>query len=173
MARADTSDFETLQAMKIAGMVGIKFGVESGVQELVDRAGKGLELAKVEKAVGWCRDLGIQTHLTFTFGLPGETHQTIRQTIDFAKRMNPNSIQFSITTPFPGTKYFSWLKESGNLLSEEWDRFDGAQYTVIRTDALTQEDLQAALKMANSEYFRHRMTPVEQRCQTATQEVAV
>ncbi len=172
MARADTSDFETLRAMKNAGMVGIKFGVESGVQGLVDSAEKGLDLFKVGSAVEWCRQLGIKTHLTFTFGLPGETHATIKKTVEFAKRMNPDSIQFSITTPFPGTKYFKLLKESGNLLSEDWDQFDGARYTVIRTDALTQADLQAALNLANSEYHHHKRTAAGVQCPAEPKEVA-
>jgi radical SAM superfamily enzyme YgiQ (UPF0313 family) len=152
MARADTSDFETLEAMRRAGMVGIKFGVESGVQELVDRAGKGLDLKKVEEAVADCRRLGILTHLTFTFGLPGETPQTLRRTIDFAKALNPDSIQFSITTPFPGTAYFDQLKQSGHLLTETWERYDGARFTVVRTDALSAHDLEEALALAGREY---------------------
>ncbi len=152
MARADTSDYETLASMKRAGLVGIKFGVESGVQELVDMAGKGLDLRTVRDAVRWCRELGIKTHLTFTFGLPGETRETIRKTIDFAKEMNPDTIQFSITTPFPGTEYYRMLKERGNLLTEEWDKFDGGLHTVIRTDSLGREDLEDAVKLANRKF---------------------
>jgi radical SAM superfamily enzyme YgiQ (UPF0313 family)/glycosyltransferase involved in cell wall biosynthesis len=159
MARADTADYETLKAMKAAGLVGIKFGVESGVQELVDNAEKALDLKKVRKAVDWCKSLGIKTHLTFTFGLPGETRDTIRQTIEFAKELNPDSIQFSITTPFPGTKYFEILKQNGCLLTQEWEMYDGTLYTVIKTDDLSSHDLEDAVKQANSEFnqFKQRV----------------
>jgi anaerobic magnesium-protoporphyrin IX monomethyl ester cyclase len=153
MARADTMDYEMLKAMKEAGLVGIKLGVESGSQSLVDAAEKGLDLAKVRTAVEWCRELGVRTHLTFTFGLPGETRETIEQTIAFAKEMNPDSIQFSITTPFPGTKYFDVLKERGHLLTEEWEKYDGGLYTVIRSDALSKDDLEAAVERANCEFW--------------------
>jgi len=153
MARADTMDYEMLKAMRDAGLVGIKLGVESGSQSLVDAAGKGLDLAKVRTAVAWCRELGVQAHLTFTFGLPGETRETIEQTIAFAKEMNPDSIQFSITTPFPGTKYFDMLKEKGHLLTEEWEKYDGGLHTVIRSDALSKDDLEAAVERANREFW--------------------
>lgn len=157
MARADTSDFETLKAMKQSGMVGIKFGVESGDQDLVDAAEKSLNLTKVKQAVQWCKDLGLKVHLTFTFGLPGETNHTIDKTIQFAKECNPDSIQFSITTPFPGTKYFKMLKEADNILTYNWEMYDGAVHTVIKGDNLSKEELEEAVCKANREYGRFKM----------------
>ncbi|VAX23984.1 hypothetical protein MNBD_NITROSPINAE02-2206, partial [hydrothermal vent metagenome] len=153
MARADTSDYETFEAMKKAGLVGIKFGVESGSQELVNNAEKDLDLSKVEKAVQWCKELSIKTHLTFTFGLPGETKETIDETIAYAKKLKPDSIQFSITTPFPGTKYYDMYKEKGNILTNEWEKFDGGQYTVIKSDNLSTEELENAVNRANIEVW--------------------
>ena len=155
MARADTSDFETFRAMKDAGICAIKFGVESGVQDMVNRAGKGLDLARVEESVGWCRTLQIPVHLTFTFGLPGETHETVKETVAYALKLNPNSAQFSLTTPFPGTKYFHMLKEKGHLLSEDWSRYDGARYSVVRGEALSREDLRAILAEAERIWGEH------------------
>ncbi len=148
MARADTTDFETLKAMKDAGLISIKFGVESAVQELVDACGKGLNLKKVEDAVKWCKDLGLQFHLTFTFGLPGETKETIEKTIQYAIELAPDTCQFSLTTPFPGTKYYEIAKEKGLLLTEEWDKYDGNRYTVMRGENLTKEELEQAVKEA-------------------------
>ncbi len=165
MARADASDYETLAAMKAAGLTSIKFGVESGVQELVDGAGKGLNLDRVREAVAWCGELGIKTHLTFTFGLPGETRETIQKTIDFAKELNPDSIQFSITTPFPGTEYYEMLERQGNLLTTEWEKFDGGVHTVIRTDSLSAEDLEEAVRRANWEFAGFKTLSALQRRQ--------
>jgi radical SAM superfamily enzyme YgiQ (UPF0313 family)/GT2 family glycosyltransferase len=161
MARADTSDFETLKVMRQSGLVAMKIGVESGDQDLVERAGKQLSLEKVEKAVEWCRELGIKIHLTFTFGLPGETIQTIEKTIEFAKRLNPDTIQFSITTPLPGTKYFKELKSTGNLLSTDWERYDGGAFTVIRTDTLSQAQLEASVSKANCEFWENKKRLIE------------
>ena len=141
MARADTSDFETLKAMKEAGLYAIKFGVESGVQEIVDRSGKRLDLKKVKENVKNAKKLGIKVHLTFTFGLPGETAGTIRQTIKFAKETDPDSVQFSVVTPFPGTLYFDELDKKGYIASRNWDDYDGANRAVIRTADLTDKEL--------------------------------
>ena len=126
MARADHVDREILQAMKDAGLVSIKYGMESGVQQLIDASGKNLKIEDVERAVNLSKELGIQVHLTFTFGLPGETKETIKRTIQKAIEINPFSVQFSIATPFPGTVYFLSLKEKGYVLSENWEEYSGS-----------------------------------------------
>ncbi len=158
MARADTSDRETLEAMKSAGLKGIKYGVESGSQELVDAADKSLDLEKVEEAVRYTRELGIHQHLTFSFGLPGETWETVRKTINFAKRLNPETVQFSIMTPFPGSTFYQMLEEDGKLLTQDWSKYDGCNESVLRTNALTGRDLEKALRMAYNEWDWHKMT---------------
>jgi len=157
MARADTADEEMLIAMRDAGLVGIKYGVESGCQELVDAAQKNLKLQKVEETVCATRKLGINQHLTFSFGLPGETKETIRQTIDFAKRLNPETVQFSIMTPFPGSKFYKMLEADGKLLTKDWSKYDGGTTSVIRTEALTGEDLENALRQAYNEWDIHKL----------------
>lgn len=158
MARADASDRETLQAMKDAGLVGIKYGVESGSQELVNNAQKDLDLQKVEETVRFTRELGVNQHLTFSFGLPGETWETVRKTIDFAKRLNPETIQFSIMTPFPGSIFYNMLEKDGKLLTHDWSKYDGGTTSVVRTDALSGEDLERALRMAYDEWDWHKLT---------------
>ncbi len=152
MCRADTSDRETLVAMKEAGLMAVKYGVESGSQELVDASGKNLNLDKVEETVRITRELGINQHLTFSFGLPGETWETVRQTIDLAKRLNPETVQFSIMTPFPGSTFYRMLESEDKLLTKDWSRYDGGTTAVVRTDALGGEDLERALRMACNEW---------------------
>ncbi len=157
MARADTTDKETLEAMKNAGLAGIKYGVESGSQELVDAANKNLNLERVEEAVRYTRELGINQHLTFSFGLPGETWETVRKTIDFAKRLNPETVQFSIMTPFPGSTFYKMLEQDNKILTKDWSKYDGGTTSVIRTDALSGEDLEHALCTAYQEWDVHKM----------------
>lgn len=154
MARADTVDEEMLGAMASAGLCAIKYGVESGVQEILDRAEKKLDLHKVEEIVNITRSSGVKVHLTFTFGLPGETKETIRQTVDYALSLNPDSVQFSITTPFPGTKYFTLLKNKGYLVSKDWSDYDGANKAIMRTEELTPTDLEEALYYANEKWMK-------------------
>lgn len=158
MSRADTSDKETFRAMRDAGLTAIKFGVESGSQELVDNAKKNLDLGKVEEAVHYCHELGINVHLTFSFGLPGETWDTVRQTIRFAKRLNPETLQFSLMTPFPGSTFYQMQEEQGYLLTKEWGQYDGGTTSVVRTESMSGEELQRALHMAHREWDWHKMT---------------
>jgi len=152
MARADCMDREMLEAMVNAGLVALKYGVESGVQEILDSSGKSLDLKKVRETVRFTRELGVKFHLTFTFGLPGETLETIKKTIDLAMELNPDSLQFSIITPFPGSTYFQQLDSKGYILSRKWDEYDGYNRAVIRTDHLSSDDLEKALKVATKRW---------------------
>lgn len=157
MARVDTCDYEMLKAMKDAGLFAIKFGVESGNQQLVDNAHKNLDLKKVKDTVAIVKQLGIKVHLTFMFGLPGETKETVEQTIKFALELDPDSVQFSITTPFPGTDYYKMLNEKGYILTKDWSDYDGAKSAVMRTEHMTKKDLEEALNKANKIWKRHRL----------------
>jgi radical SAM superfamily enzyme YgiQ (UPF0313 family) len=158
MARADTTDYEVLKAMKDAGLYAIKFGVESGDQKILETSGKKLDLSKVIESTAQAKQLGIKVHLTFTFGLPGETKDSIKKTIAFAKKLNPDSTQFSIVTPFPGTPYFEQLKSKNLITTYDWDKYDGANNAVIRTEALSEKDLLYWFDRANREWNQHMLT---------------
>jgi radical SAM superfamily enzyme YgiQ (UPF0313 family)/MoaA/NifB/PqqE/SkfB family radical SAM enzyme len=148
MARADLMDEEILLAMKEAGLAAVKYGVESSEQSLLDNCGKEMDLQKAEKMILFTKSLGIKTHLTFTFGLPGETRETIRKTINYALKLKPASVQFSITTPFPGTEYFNELDSKGLVIDKDWDDYDGNFRSVIRLDSLSSKDLVSARRSA-------------------------
>lgn len=148
MARADLMDEEILTRMKEAGLTAVKYGVESASQELLNNCGKEMDLKKTEKMILFTQSLGIKTHLTFTFGLPGETQETIEKTIDYALKLKPFSVQFSITTPFPGTRYFDELSRRGFIVNKNWDNYDGNFKSVIKLDALSAADLEAARRRA-------------------------
>jgi len=155
MARADQMDRELLTALKDAGLTALKYGVESGSQDILKAACKGLDLAKVEETVRITRELGIHYHLTFMFGLPGETEQTARQTLDLALRLDADSAQFSIATPFPGSRFHDHLQKKGHLISLNLDDYDGYHSAVVRTDALTPEALVALRNTAESTWQAH------------------
>ncbi|MFC1848781.1 B12-binding domain-containing radical SAM protein [candidate division CSSED10-310 bacterium] len=156
MARADTMDTEMLHALRAAGLCALKYGIESADQSLVDRCGKGLDLTKVREIVSLTKKIGIFVHLTFTFGLPGETADTIDKTINLALELDPHSLQFSIITPFPGSKLFDDLDARGHVLSKNWADYDGYSTAVIKTDFLEKEDLEAALDRAYRSWEKHR-----------------
>ncbi|WP_321493271.1 radical SAM protein [uncultured Desulfobacter sp.] len=155
MARADHMDRELLETLKDAGLHALKYGVESGAQQILDSACKGLDLDKVAETIRITRELGIQYHLTFMFGLPGETEETARQTMALALDLDPDSLQFSIATPFPGSRFYDMLVNKGHLLSTNPDEYDGYHNAVVRTDALTHTDLVALRNEAESMWKEH------------------
>ncbi len=156
MSRADTCDKETLRELKRSGLHAVKYGVESASQELVDNSDKSLDLGKVEEMVRYTQELGIKIHLTFSFGLPGETHETAMKTIRWSQKLNPDSIQYSIMTPFPGSKFYKELDEKGFLTTKDWSKYDGNSMSVVRTEALSPQDLDYYLRKAYKSWEWHK-----------------
>ncbi|MBN1425549.1 radical SAM protein [Candidatus Fermentibacteria bacterium] len=154
MARADTCSDRMYEALRRVGLSVAKFGVESADQSIVERCGKGLDLARVRSVMATCRSLGIRTHLTFMFGLPGETHDSARRTIDLALELAPDTVQFSLATPFPGSSFYDELNRGGYLVTDDWSLYDGYSRSVVRTDALKAEELEDFLKLAYREWER-------------------
>ncbi|MCK9275920.1 MAG: B12-binding domain-containing radical SAM protein [Syntrophales bacterium] len=102
--RADTVDKELLGLMKRSGCRLIHFGVETGSAAVLKKIKKNITLPDIEKTIGLCRDVGIETACFFLFGLPGETRNDAVSTIRFAKKLNPDYASFHIAAPYPKTK---------------------------------------------------------------------
>jgi radical SAM superfamily enzyme YgiQ (UPF0313 family) len=113
--RVDYVDRELLTAMKKSGCHLILFGVESASEEILKALNKDISLQKVRENVRLARDIGIETRASFMIGNPGETKETIKKTINFAIELDPDEIQFNITTAYPGTELYKWAKEKGYL----------------------------------------------------------
>lgn len=148
MARADLMDEEMLVEMRSAGLFAVKYGVESCVPHFVRDCQKDLDLNKTDKMIKLTKDLGIKVHLTFTFGFLGETKKSIQETIDYGLALDPDSVQFSILTPFPGTKLFEDLDKENKILTYDWSRYDGHFNCVFQPDNLRSEDLVEAKRRA-------------------------
>ncbi len=101
--RGDAVDPRILRKMSDAGCWCINFGVESGVQKNLDTLLKHEKLERIEHAVRMAHAVGIKTHTTYIFGIPGETYQEGLRTIEFAKKLNSFTVEFFPITPFPGT----------------------------------------------------------------------
>lgn len=144
MARADLMDEGLLLEMRKSGLAAVKYGVESSSQELIDNCGKNMNLKKAEKMILFTKSIGIKTHLTFSFGLPGETNSTIEETIDYALRLAPHTAQFSIATPFPGTRYFDDLDNKGLIIDKAWNNYDGNAKSVIKLKDVDNDGLELA-----------------------------
>ncbi|TSD88360.1 hopanoid biosynthesis associated radical SAM protein HpnJ [Mycobacterium sp. KBS0706] len=106
---------ETLKVMRDNGLRLLLVGYESGNQQILFNIKKGMRIEVAEKFTKDCHELGIQIHGTFILGLPGETKETIQETIRFATKINPHTIQVSLAAPYPGTFLYNQAVENGWL----------------------------------------------------------
>ncbi len=122
--RANLADEELLGRMRRAGCVRTAFGVESGNQQILDSIiHKHLTLDQIRAAFTAAKRVGMETIGFFIVGMPGETEQTMDDTIRFACELDPLVANFSIATPFPGTEMYDTVKAQGRVLADTWDDF--------------------------------------------------
>ena len=124
--RVDMVTKELLRTMKEAGCIAVWFGVESGSQQVLDAMRKGISPAQTVKAFKWAKEVGLMTVANVVLGFPGETKETIWETIKFIERLNPNDIGYYIATPYPGTPLYETVKEKGLLKTKDFNKFDTA-----------------------------------------------
>ncbi|GAB4221086.1 MAG: hypothetical protein Kow00102_13610 [Spirochaetota bacterium] len=123
-ARVDTVNIELLEHMKDAGCTMLCFGIESGNQEILDKVKKKITLEKCKQAVAMCRQVGISPMTSYILGLPGETEETIKKTLEFAKELSDN-YGFHVLAPFPGTEVREMKDYYGiEILTNDWDLYD-------------------------------------------------
>jgi radical SAM superfamily enzyme YgiQ (UPF0313 family) len=107
------------QGLRDNGLRLLLVGYESGNQQILINIKKGLRVDRARQFAADCRDLGITVHGTFILGLPGETRETIEETIRFAREVNPHTIQVSIAAPYPGTELHRQAVEKGWLPGDD------------------------------------------------------
>ncbi|MFC1709626.1 B12-binding domain-containing radical SAM protein [Candidatus Omnitrophota bacterium] len=156
MAKPDLMDEQMLDKLKEAGLHAVKYGLESSSQKLLNRCGKRLDVGKAQKMIEYTKSLGIKIHLTFAFGLIGETEETLKSTIDFALQLDPQSAQFTIVTPFPGTALFDELDKKGRILTKDWSLYDGHNNCVFQPDSISPEFLEQGKQYAYRIWAEHQ-----------------
>lgn len=122
-SRVNTLDPELATKMRKAGCHTIYLGIESGSQKILDLIGKGIKLSQSFRAVEIARKAGLNTLGTFIIGIPGETVETIKKTINLARKLSLNFAQFTLCTPYPGTKLFKIARERGLLFTLDWSKY--------------------------------------------------
>ncbi len=154
---------EMLLKMKESGCWQLHFGVESGVQRLLDMVKKGITPEMSKESIRLCREVGITTRAYLMLGLPTETREESLQTIQFAKEMDPDYVKFSLLTPYPGTPIFEQIKKEGNIATTNWEYyktvggFGGTQRPYV-PQGRTSEELNELHKRAFKEfYFRPKI----------------
>jgi hopanoid biosynthesis associated radical SAM protein HpnJ len=114
-----TTDYDTLKAMKDAGCRLLIVGYESGDQQILKNIKKGATIDMARRFTANCKKLGLVIHGDFIVGLPGETRETIRKSIDFAKELDVETIQVSLGHPYPGTEFYDHVKKNGLITIDE------------------------------------------------------
>jgi radical SAM superfamily enzyme YgiQ (UPF0313 family) len=141
-SRVDYVDEEMLKMMSKAGCWLISWGIESGNEQIMRHARKGAYPDKAEKALKWARQAGIKNWGYFIIGLPGETEDTIRDTIDFSKNLPLDIALFHVAAPYPGTPFFFEVVENGWFRpGTRWEQVDMDKGTVLDYPQLSAERL--------------------------------
>ncbi len=151
-ARVDTVDGEIFKVIRDAGCIMVYLGVESGVQRVLNLMRKGIKVEQSVRAVKLAKEAGLQVVASFVLGIPGETWEEAMETIRFAKKLDPDFVQFSLATPFPGTELYRVAKEEGLLLTEDWTKYTVLK-PVMRTEELSEERLRKLIKKAYFDFY--------------------
>lgn len=151
--RADYVDLELLRALKDMGTYSIAFGVESGNQKILDRVNKGLKLERIESVFRLAKKTGLETWAFFMIGLPGDTAETIKDTINFAIKLNPDVAKFHLLKPFPGSEIYDEFLAKGLLLGKDFDHFGLHTPAVHRLETLSSHDLWLWHKQAYRRFY--------------------
>lgn len=122
-SRVDTINRELLLELKKAGLSTIYYGVESGSERVLKLMNKRITLSQAEKAVNNAKKVGVSTLASFILGYPGETINEMEMTIRFSIKLDPDYVQYSILTPYPGTPIYYELKSKGLIATEDWDKY--------------------------------------------------
>ncbi|HEY9089570.1 MAG TPA: radical SAM protein [Anaerolineaceae bacterium] len=141
-SRVDYVDEEMLRMMGKSGCFFMTWGIESGSEQVLKHARKGAYPDKVERALRWSKAAGIKNWGYFIIGLPTETEETIRQTIDFAKKLPLDIALFHVAAPYPGTPFFfEVVREGWFRPGTRWEQVDMDKGTVLDYPGLPAERL--------------------------------
>ena len=121
--RANLASKELLTLLKQAGLKRTAFGVETGDPEILKSIDKKIDLDTIRQAFKNAKEIGLETIAFMILGLPGETRQTMQNSINFAIEIDPMIANFSMMTPYPGTKVYEIVKRQGRFLINDWEDY--------------------------------------------------
>ena len=155
--RVDCVWEDVLIKMKQAGCRKVMFGFESGSQKVLDLMKKKTILKQAEDAVRLVKKIGIKTSGAFMIGNIGETEKTIRETINFSKKLNVDTVSFYVASPYPGTEFYNTAKEKGYLRKglrwKDYSLIIGQANPPLNLPGLSSERIAYWQKRAYREYY--------------------
>ncbi|MFQ6086089.1 MAG: B12-binding domain-containing radical SAM protein, partial [Candidatus Bathyarchaeia archaeon] len=158
--RVDRITTRFLEKFKRAGGDYVAYGIESGDQEVLDRIPKRVTIDQIRRAVKLTKKAGLRVSGFFIFGLLGDTPETMRKTIEFAKELDLDVAVFNILAPYPGTELWDIIhKSEGRILVEDYDEFHHTANRALFTlpNGPDPDEVVKAYRRAHREfYFRPR-----------------
>ena len=146
-------DFEMYKKMHDAGCEMVRFGVESASFAAQKHSKKNLSVEKIKTGFALAEKAGLKTFGTFTFGLPGETKESLKESIDLAIKLNPFAVQFSYIVAYPGTSLYEEAREKGWIIKENQDGFGGNLKPAILPEGLNLKDLEGVVPRAYKKFY--------------------
>ncbi|MBI5492868.1 MAG: radical SAM protein [Deltaproteobacteria bacterium] len=149
-------DYETMKKMREAGCRSLCVGFESGSQKILDNMKKKTKPAEMKEFMKNAKRAGLLIHGCFMVGLPGETKDTVKETLQLAKDLSPDTVQFYPVMVYPGTEAYEWYKERNLIRSSDFSKWitpEGLHNTVIRTEDLSSEELVKFCDDARREFY--------------------
>lgn len=152
--RVDKQDEEMFRLMKEAGCSMLSIGGESGNRQILKNIKKGTRPEDIKNTVALLRKVGINSLVYFLIGLPGETRETITETVDFAKEINPDYVEFYPAIPYPGTDFFEIARASYSIIDFDWDNYlCGGDRFVIAIAGVKKGELDGILRAAYRVFY--------------------
>ncbi len=151
-ARVDWIDLDLLKLMKKTGCHQILFGAESANEQILANIRKNISPEKVRNAVKLTKEVGIDCRVTFLFGCPGETEETMEETIKFALELDPDIALFNIVSPNPGTQMYEWAVENNYLSTKTWDEYDWGE-VILKLPTVSPEKVKEYYRMAFKRFY--------------------
>lgn len=152
-------DYETMRLMKAAGCRLLIVGFESGSQEMLDAIGKGTQVAQAAEFMHNARRAGLLVHGCFVVGNPHETPATMQATLEFAKRLDPDTAQFFPMMVYPGTRMYQWARKKGYLRSEDYNAWlteEGMHNCVVDQPGLNGAEVRRFCDYARRAFYLRR-----------------
>ena len=151
-SRVDTLDEELLQLMKDSGCITIFIGVESADQQMLEKMNKNITVSKTESAFRLARKVGIRTIASCVIGMPEDTKESMKKTIDFVKSLNPNYALYSLATPYPGTRFYNETFKKNLIQIKDWSKYTLID-PVLETIDCSSKELRSIQKKAFLKFY--------------------
>lgn len=152
--RVDQVSKRLLAKMRAANCQLVGFGVESNSPKILNAMKKGTTVEQNERAVTWAKEVGLSFGVFIIIGYPGETMSTVKESLDFIRKTEPDDVYISFAMPYPGTEFYDLVKEMGLKLSTDWHRYDNVT-PVFENPSLPAEKMIEIRK----KFFNHFYSP--------------